>query len=77
MTCLKNPFSHLHPGQASTMLRWIIPRAARLVKPVVQDLPCKVTHILGGAGGSQQERGWCHPGAGKHLETHAPTLSQY
>lgn len=63
MTCLKNPCSHLHPGQPSTMLRWIIPRAARLVKPVVQDLPCKVTHIPGGAGGSQQERGRCHLGS--------------
>lgn len=41
MTCLQNPCSHLHPGQPGTMLRWIIPRAVRLVKPVVQDLPCR------------------------------------
>lgn len=41
MTCLENPCSHLQPGQPITMLRWILPRAARLVKPVVQDLPCR------------------------------------
>lgn len=75
ITCLKNPCSPLHPGQPSTMLRWSIPRAARLVKPVVQDLPCKVTHILGAARGVAAGEGMVPPG--KYLETHAPALSQY